>query len=705
MYNVHVFINEERKCIKMMSKSVFDNIKGIKEFELIKTRHPSITKIEEQPFYIETLFSEIHTNLNPRFVLISAPGATGKSTFGKHLAYNKNAFYWNLADINIGDGTFQGTLYKAVGALKVSEYAQALQNGEATLVIDAFDEAELISGRDNVERFLLDAEEFLNDSKSASVVLLSRTETAQSIATLFKLRGIPYRHYQIGLFPKTQAHDFVLNKIRQIKEITPAIEKCVDEYFFKIESIDITEKNVANQLLGYAPVLEAIATHICAFDNTSILLNELDSDSSESVLIYKIMYGLLNREQEKLVSAFKERLGDDKDKVSDWKKVYSVDEQLFLLINYIIFEEVYQTDVSSVIPIEYQDDYYSVVERFLPQHPFIQNSYRSDNKSYDFAGPAFRDFSLAKLIINPNYEEDAKLYYQRENSTAHFPSQLFWNHYVDFNEGLLQSSHFLYLTEAFKAKTNINQQTAICLYQDEDESFATFSIVEKEKVISSKTLEINVVNNTFEFGNIKDFFIDIKNEIILGQNDNAYIEDSTISCSKIIFNSNNVTINSFKPRQVYISTGENIEYKNNAPNFLIGGDGVVRISIPNIEDFPKLYKYRVNDKAQETSKKDDFLHYLRKILMCFRTHKKDMPARDAEKIDFVIVGNDEFRKRVFAFLLDKGIVFKEFREKHLYKINLDVMSRFGINWVSLMSGDMAKLSVVYDEFIKYCNES
>ena len=82
-----------------------------------------------------------------------------------------------------------------------------------------------------------------------------------------------------------------------------------------------------------------------------------------------------------------------------------------------------------------------------------------------------------------------------------------------------------------------------------------------------------------------------------------------------------------------------------------------------------------------------------------------MPARDAEKIDFVIVGNDEFRKRVFAFLLDKGIVFKEFREKHLYKINLDVMSRFGINWVSLMSGDMAKLSVVYDEFIKYCNES
>ena len=144
-------------------------------------------RIVEEPFYVGTNFKQVNKNKGSRFILVSAPGATGKSAFGKYLAFKRNALYWNLADdLIIGDGTFHGTLYKALGPSKISEYALKLQQSKATLVIDAFDEAEIISGRRNVETFVHEANDFLENAEASSIILLSRTETAQNIAALLR---------------------------------------------------------------------------------------------------------------------------------------------------------------------------------------------------------------------------------------------------------------------------------------------------------------------------------------------------------------------------------------------------------------------------------------------------------------------------------------------------------------------------------------
>ena len=319
MYNIHNYLTEKRNVCAMTLDGVLTTIHGDDPVQLLASAHQSLSIIEEEPFYIGTQFKRIEQKLNYRFILVSAPGATGK-----------NALYWNLADISIGDGTFQGTLYRALGASRISEYAQKLQSGSATLVIDAFDEAEIISGRKSVETFIIEANEFLEDAIAPSIILLSRTETAQNIASLFKNNGIPYAHYEIDYFADTQAKEFVRKTAEKRKKtITPAVEECIQQYFTQIGTA-IQDAETRKRFLGYAPVLEAIAAHIVEIPNTSKLLSALRDNTGDATLIRTIMDNLLDREHQKFIEAFQKQIKNESDKISDWNSIYSKEEQLIL---------------------------------------------------------------------------------------------------------------------------------------------------------------------------------------------------------------------------------------------------------------------------------------------------------------------------------------------------------------------------------------
>lgn len=698
MYNIHNYLAERKKDIVMTLDSVLGVIKGEKSNSLLPAAHRSVSLVTEKPFYVGTHFNQIHSNLNSRFVLVSAPGATGKSAFGKYIAYLRNALYWNLAEINIGDGTFQGTLYKALGVSKISGYAQDLQSGNATLIIDAFDEAEIISGRKNVETFLAEANEFLEEATAPSVVLLSRTETAQNIAVFFKANKIPYIHYEIGYFPETQAREFVLRSAANRKSITPAVEECVDQYFNQVRTL-VYDKDIVERFLGYAPVLEAIAAHITEISNTAKLLSELREGANEVSLIQKIMDNLLEREHQKFIAAFRVRVSGHEDKISDWDSIYSKDEQLVRILNYILLDDISFDDYPvSSIPSFYIDEYNETIALFLPQHPFVQNAFKSksDSTKIDFAGPAFRDYSLAYLILKEEFEVSAELYYQGEVSDAHFPSQLFWNHYVDLNGGRIKSNHFLYLMEAYKSKTSIGCQTYLDLYQDEEGTVATFRIEKAKQTIDCISLDVEVDNNIFKFGSLSNTSINIEGTVILGENDNVHITDSTIFCDRLVVDANSIYIDSYTPCITTICSKQDISAPRATPlNVVINATGEIQVDIPNIFEFPKLSRFKKSLITEDALDIYSFAHGLRRIFSSFRTHKKDMPARDAEKIDFVVVAGSPLKQEILEFLKQKQIIFKS---AHLYKVNIDQMSASGINWGALIATDIKQLQLVYDQF-------
>lgn len=705
-YNVNRYLADIVKQLEVLPVTldgVLSNVKGASPVMLLDASHKSLSLISDEPFYIGTNFKQISSNLNSRFVLVSAPGATGKSAFGRYVAYKNKAIYWNLAELSIGDGTFQGTLYKALGATKISNYARQLQNGEATLVIDAFDEAEIISGRKNVETFLIEANEFLEESSIPSIILLSRTETAQNIATLFRERKIPYIHYEIDFFPETNAKDFVLRIATKKRKMSPAIERCVNEYFLQVQSL-ISDRDVRSNFLGYAPVLEAIATHISEITNTSKLLSELKDNPDEVFLINNVMENLLAREHDKLVSAFKERLKAEQEKIEDWDLVYTKDEQLIRILNYILFEEVDIDEYSCAsVPIFLKDDYAEMLKIFLPQHPFAQNVFdntegQQSKSKIDFAGPAFRDYCLAYTILRPECEASAELYYQQEAATSRFPSPLFWNHYVDMGDRHISSKHFPYVYEAFRSKTNIGYQASLDVSQDEIGISAIFRINKGVETVDSATLEVDP-KEEYVFDSLSNTSVCVDGVVKIGQKENVSIIDSSVFCKRIILSAKTITISAFSPNTTTLQSNEPVQVVGTTPaNFIVNADGMIQIDFPNVSDFPRLIQFRHSFSVDDPTDIYTFIYYLRKIFSSFRTHKKDMPARDAEKIDFVVVAGSPLKRKIFDFLLSTSIMF---REAHLYKVNLIEMSKYNISWGALTSTNIKQLKPVFDEFCKW----
>jgi hypothetical protein len=90
----------------------------------------------------------------PPLILISAPGAVGKTAFAKYIASQKGYFLWDLGHLKLGDNSFVGTVAQCFGAANLQSILKSLGAASAGFVFDALDEAELLSGWQRLESFL-----------------------------------------------------------------------------------------------------------------------------------------------------------------------------------------------------------------------------------------------------------------------------------------------------------------------------------------------------------------------------------------------------------------------------------------------------------------------------------------------------------------------------------------------------------------------
>lgn len=73
-------------------------------------------------------------------VLLSAPGAVGKSTLAAELARRSGAPLWDLSQFQVGSKTFSGTILEAYD-FEATGVKKRIKNGEFLFVLDALDEA------------------------------------------------------------------------------------------------------------------------------------------------------------------------------------------------------------------------------------------------------------------------------------------------------------------------------------------------------------------------------------------------------------------------------------------------------------------------------------------------------------------------------------------------------------------------------------
>ena len=395
--------------------------------------------------------------------------------------------------------------------------------------------------------------------------------------------------------------------------------------------------------------MEALAVYCDEDSNTMQLVQKIQSSNCSAAIFQKIMDHILVREQGKVVNGFKERCSRDYPEFDDWNCVYSAQEQLTRLINYVLFEDVFFEAYSNdCLPRELVQEYSECVTSFIKDHPFIHMFDRANKTSVDFTGPAFRDYVLARLMTELRTSDDcdeyAQSYFGDHCEHTRFPSQLYFDLYEYYSGHSMRTNHFKYLYDAFKSKERTKFESSVTVEQADNDTVVVFRQEMTSRNRDSHEVEFYVVDSEspLEIIQLSNGYIDVNTDVILGSSKkDVIISNSTIKCKKLCIHSENIMLTADSEDGVMLVCSEGIDTsKCPAAKFdvRVEEDSFLRISSPDVGDWYKLRKYAYTLDDESALDATKFEHAVRAILKYFRKDRKDAPGKHREYIVFVIVG-------------------------------------------------------------------
>ena len=474
------------------------------------------------------------------FMIIAAPGATGKSVLGYHISIEKKSLFWDLSKADIGDNYFIGTLSKSYGPERLGEILGLIGNGDISFVIDAFDEAEISSGWNRVESFLKEICFCIRDKSKVKFVLLARHETAQYLSMILDdlIGESSYFYYSIDFFEKEIAKEFLIqyliNKDEKYKSSREKIYSIANIVFAGIDDAMKTHKdsNIADMsFYGYAPVLQALAVLIMQYPNLQELENYYSQQTNYSLFIAQVINNIIDREQRKVVHSLRTRLHNKGLPTNNIGDLYTKQEQLLRLLHYTIEKKIdvgihRPQNLKLSIIYEYDD----LIKQFLPQHPFIMSS-------SEFASPAFKDFAIAQLLsqeINEKY-----LLNKLENFYASI-TPLFWQFYLANrpNETIL-GKHVGIMCESSISGKKSGDDILSAVYDSEDGTKLTtmldFGATDNGVISNFVVLPDQIDGIIFPY-HLINTSINSSIKLTCGYNYNEFdITNSSVNCKEIEF--------------------------------------------------------------------------------------------------------------------------------------------------------------------------
>lgn len=345
-------------------------------------------------------------------LLMEAAGAVGKSAAALALAEALHCPLVRAERAQVGSHSLSGLIHDALGY--TSSYIADLSTGTKCVVVDSLDEAHFRAGTENFLAFLENVQKVSGATPRAdvtrrpSVVLFSRTDTAELVKLAFADAGLPLASAKIDFFDLAGAQRFIvaymaqrfaesgrseynipLGSPRPFEKLRDSRMRSVASVLLQNECTSLKDSWASIQdFLGYVPVLVALAESL-AVPNPSAARHELEA-RDQSDLLEEIIEFILIRERGKLTEHLRPKLHallppeEDEDRIRS--DLYSPVEQSVRLAAYVGGVDLVSTLParlpSSVIPA-----YDESVSTFLPDHPFL--------KQRSFASVVFQDYVLA----------------------------------------------------------------------------------------------------------------------------------------------------------------------------------------------------------------------------------------------------------------------------------------------------------------------
>jgi hypothetical protein len=226
----------------------------------------SIAGVRYDP-YIEPSFTKNEFDAEkPQVVLISAVGATGKSTLAQVLSNRLNMPLLSLGRHKpVGDNTLTGLLTTAFAVDQLSVIFHSIAFGEYGVIIDGIDEGRSKTTEQAFQAFLDDIARLCKDAISPSFVLLGRTQILEECWLYLTEKQISTGLLTIDPFDLNQARSYIDNftdglkspQATQYKETRDLISAKLSTAF---SAADAAPGGNFLSFIGYPPVLDAIVT-------------------------------------------------------------------------------------------------------------------------------------------------------------------------------------------------------------------------------------------------------------------------------------------------------------------------------------------------------------------------------------------------------------------------------------------------------------
>lgn len=366
---------------------------------------------EPIPGYVPPTFTESDWPTGATVVLVEAAGAVGKTAAALAVASQLNWPLVRAEMAQVGSYSLSGLIQDGTGF--GSSYIADIAAGSAGVVIDSLDEAHFRAGTENFLAFLdnvwkVSGSAAPHGARPPSVVLMSRSDTAELVRLAFMDAEVPLAHVGLDFFDRDGAERFIKAYMAQrfsdtrrpeynLPLASPGpFERLRDRRMNQIARVLLRRPDVnvrqewdaVQDFLGYTPVLIAMAEAL-AVGNPSAERSSLTAED-QSNLLREIIDHISLREQRKFSEHLQPRLQAtlpadvDTDVIAS--AMYRPEEQCARLMAFVNGDEI-SSPLPGSLPDAARPAYEEAIRTFLPDHPFI--------KGRRFASVVFGDYVTA----------------------------------------------------------------------------------------------------------------------------------------------------------------------------------------------------------------------------------------------------------------------------------------------------------------------
>lgn len=645
-------------------------------------------------------------------LLVSAPGAVGKSTLAAALATERNAWVWDLSKLQLGSNSFVGTLAQVFGAAQLAAVLTDLAHGRMLVVLDAFDEAEVLSGWQRIETFVREVWSIVHDAPSTAVVLLARSETAALLHMLLldltsTTQSAPkHAALEVEYFNRDAAKQFLDLAIADAgvdahRTHFAPFANALDTLFSAVavgmavppDQIWGTEQG--RSFLGYAPVLQAIARFLASSTDFNKVAGELSAAGVSAAglgVINDLIERLLARESVKVVNPLRQRNAAHA-AWDGWNSLYDRDQQIRCILRYRLRQQPISTAEANKVPSWLQQDFLEAVGAFLQNHPFLRGR--------QYAGPAFRDFTLGYALRDSQVQGLA----ESELSSGQFvPTVLLADFHVRASQHPVRARHFGFVYESAIASRAFSEASRTTLVPVVDKPGLHDMEIDRGTGDGASSGEKFVTQLLVESGSpvvirsrLRDAFMEIHGTLALGVSQGEVeLENVQLSAREIMVNAQTIVARCYDKTSGVEITGN--AYSQPGPDLQVCklGSGLFSARWPGSE----IYPWSVANSDPSRNAVVDFdaaVFALGRIMSWFRRDRRKELARYWELVENVAVGGHPVRQAMLAFLMQNNMLY---RQGNFYIVNSDEAAKHAISFASIKQRPIpAKLRSFLEAFV------